>query len=95
MTKEQAERNEPVMQEGCKITNMSKSGKTTKMAYACTNPPSSGEGEYTMHSPEAYSMKMVVKTTQQGKTENMTMEGSGKWLAADCGSVKPAGAPHK
>lgn len=90
ITKEMAERQEmPMNQAGCKITSQSKSGNVTKMAYACTNPPSSGEGTYTYHSAEAFSSKMVVKTAAQGRTETMTMDGTGKWLKADCGSVKP------
>jgi hypothetical protein len=96
ITKEMAERNEmPVNQAGCKITSQSKSGNVTKMAYACTNPPSSGEGTYTYHSAEAFSSKMVVRTAVQGRTETMTMDGSGKWLKADCGNVKPIQPPGK
>lgn len=89
MSKEQAERNEPPMQDGCKITNLQRSGSTTKMAYSCANPPSTGEGEFTFQGPEAYTSKMMVKSVVQGKTETTTMEGSGKWLGADCGSLKP------
>ena len=96
ITKEMAERQEmPVNQAGCKITSQSKSGNTTKMAYACTNPPSSGEGTYTYHSAESYSSKMVVKTTVQGRTETTTMDGTGKWLKADCGNVKPIQPPKQ
>jgi hypothetical protein len=95
MTKEQVERGEAPMQEGCRVTTMSRSGNTTRMAYTCTNPPSSGEGQFTYHSPEAYSSKMLVRTQVEGKTEQMTMEGSGKWLGADCGAIKPAAPPKK
>ena len=89
MSKEQAERNEPPMQDGCKVTTMQRSGNTTKMAYSCTNPPSSGEGEFTSLGPEAYKSRMTVKAVVNGKTETTTMEGSGKWLSADCGNLKP------
>ena len=89
MSKEQAERSEPPMQDGCKITTMQRSGNTTKMAYSCAKPPSSGEGEFTYLGPEAYKSKMTVKAMVNGKTETTTMEGSGKWLAADCGNLKP------
>ena len=96
ITKEMAERQEmPMNQAGCKITSQSKSGNVTKMAYACTNPPSSGEGTYTYHSAEAFSSKMVVKTAVQGRTETMTMDGGGKWLKADCGAVKPVQPPKQ
>jgi hypothetical protein len=96
MTKEMAERSEiPAQQGDCKTTHQSRSGNTMKMAFTCTNPPSSGEGQYTFTSPEAYSMKMTVSTTVQGKPQKMNMEGSGKWLSADCGSVKPIAPPKK
>jgi hypothetical protein len=34
-------------------------------------------------------MKMAVNSTVQGKPETMNMNTSGKWLSADCGSIKP------
>jgi hypothetical protein len=96
LTTEMAERSEiPAQQGDCKTTQQSRSGNTMKMAFTCTNPTSSGEGQYTFTSPEAYSMKMAVSTTVQGKPQKMNMEGSGKWLGADCGSVKPMALPKK
>lgn len=89
MTKEMVERNDMPMQEGCKVTQNSRSGNTTKMAFTCTNPPSSGEGTFTSNGPESYSSKMTVRSQVQGKTETMTMEGSGRWIKADCGNLKP------
>ena len=90
MTKEMAERNDvPAQQGDCKNTNQSRSGNTMKMAFTCTNPPSSGEGQVTFGSPESYAMKMAISTQVQGKPEKVNMEGAGKWLGAECGSVKP------
>jgi hypothetical protein len=40
-------------------------------------------------------MKMTMQTTMEGKKETMNMEGSGKWLAADCGNVRPMQPPTK
>ena len=96
MTREMAERNEIPSQRGdCKTTMLPRSGNTMKMSFACTNPPSSGEGEYTFSGSEAYSMKMTVNTQVQGKPEKMNMAGSGKWVGADCGDIKPMAAPKK
>lgn len=96
VTKEMAERNEMPSQQGnCKTTTQPRTGNTLKMSFTCTSPPSSGEGQFTFSSPEAYSMKMAVNSQVRGKPETMNMEGSGKWLAADCGSVKPMTAPPK
>ena len=90
MTKEMAERNEvPAGQGDCKTTTQQRSGNTTKFAVKCNNPPSTGEGQYTMVSPEAYTMKMTVRTSVEGKPQTVTMDGSGKWLGADCGTLKP------
>jgi hypothetical protein len=90
MTREMAERNEvPAQQGDCKTTAQSRVGNTMKMAFACSSPPSSGEGQVTFNGSEGYTSRMTVNTQVQGKPEKMTMEGTGKWLAADCGNVKP------
>ena len=90
MTKEMIERNEmPTQQGDCKTTKQQRSGNTMKFAVSCTNPPSSGEGQVTFVSSEAYTMKMTVNTNVGGRPETMNMDASGKWLGADCGSIKP------
>lgn len=96
MTKEMVERNDIAANQGdCKTTSQQRSGNTMKMAYTCTKPPSSGEGEFTFVSPQAYRSKMTVTSMAQGKPEKMTIEGAGKWLGADCGAVKPMEPPKK
>jgi len=97
MTKEMVDQGPvPMQQHGdCKVTTQQRTGNTYKMAYSCANPPSSGEGEYTFMGPEAYKGKMTVVSSPRGKPETMTMEGSGKWLGADCGAIKPIALPPK
>jgi hypothetical protein len=96
MTREMVERNElPAQQGDCRTTHQSRTGNTMKYGIACSNPPTRGEGQVTFASPEAYSMKMAMTTTTDGKPEQMNMEGSGKWLGPDCGSIKPHAAPKK
>ncbi|MEP6790421.1 MAG: DUF3617 domain-containing protein [Ramlibacter sp.] len=97
MTKEMVETTPvPVQQHGdCKMTTQQRSGNTQKMAYTCTNPPSTGEGEYTFLGAEGYKGKMTVTSSARGKQQTMTMEGSGKWLGADCGTIKPYTMPAK
>ena len=88
MTREMVESHEMPSQRGdCKATKHERSGNKLKVAFTCSK--ASGEGEYTFTSPEAFTMKMTMHTTIQGKQETMNMEGSGKWLSADCGNVKP------
>ena len=52
------------------------------------------EGDVTFVSPEAYTMRMAVTTQTEGRPETVNLDASGKWLGADCGSVKP-GVPRK
>lgn len=97
ITPEMAARSElPSQTEGdCTTTITSRSGNTLKSSFACKNPPTTGEGTYTFNGDKAYTMKMAMQTTRNGKPQSMTMEGQGKWLSADCGSVKPIQMPKK
>ncbi len=91
ISKEMAERQQmPTQTQGeCTTTISDKTASSMKMRFVCKNPPSTGEGVYTFAGDTAYTMKMNFSSTVKGKPETMTMEGSGKWLAADCGGLKP------
>jgi hypothetical protein len=89
MTREMVERHEMPVREGCTTTKNERTGNTVRIAFRCTNPPSSGEGEFTFVNPESYRSRIAVTSTAEGRSEAMTMESSGKWLGADCGSIKP------
>jgi hypothetical protein len=95
LTQEMVSRNELPMQTrgNCKSTTSDRSASGMKMAFACTSPPSSGEGQITFSGPDAYTMKMVVNTAVQGKPETLTMDSAARWQGADCGSVKPLAVP--
>ena len=97
ITREMAERNDiPAQQSGdCKHVSSPRSGNSMKMSFTCTNPPSSGQGAVTFAGADAFTMKMTVNTAVQGKPEKMNMDGSGKWLSADCGSIKPVAMPRR
>jgi hypothetical protein len=94
MTKEMVERNEVPTRDGCTTTKNQRSGNTMKIAFSCANPPSSGEGDFTF-TGDGYTSHMTIKTTVQGKPETMVMDAKGKWLGADCGSIKPVAVPKK
>src|SRR4051812_16254283 len=50
MTKEMAERNDiPANRGDCKTGPQQRSGNTVKMAFTCTNPPSSGDAQFTFN----------------------------------------------
>lgn len=96
MTKEMVERNEVATQQGdCKHTTSPRAGNTMKFSFVCTKPASSGEGQVTFVSPEAYTMKMALNTTANGKSEKMNLDATGKFLSTDCGNIKPLGTPRK
>ena len=95
ITKEMAERNQmPMQQRGSCATNISeKTSSSMRMTFTCSNPPSTGEGQFTFSGDSAYSMKMKVNSTVQGKPQTTTIDGTGKWLTADCGSIQPMVMP--
>ncbi len=94
LTPEMVARNEiPAQQGKCKTTSQPRTGNVVKMAFTCTDPPSSGEGVYTVVSPEAFTSQTVVRTSAGGTAETMNLDAKGKWLGADCGTVKPMQAP--
>ena len=83
----------PGGQGDCKVTRQQRSGSTVTAAFSCANPPSTGESQITFTSPESYRMRTTATTSVGGSAEKMTVEGSGRWLGADCGNVKPVGTP--
>ena len=96
MTREMVERKEFPQQHGdCKQTTSPMTGNTMKFSYVCTQPPSSGEGQVTFVSSEAYTMHMDITSSARGKPEKMTMDANGKFLSSDCGAIKPIATPKK
>ena len=97
VTKEDVARKaEPQFREGCTQQVVQRSANSMKVKFQCTQPrPMSGEGEMTFISDKAYTGKSSMTSQAEGKTQQMTMDMAGKWLAADCGDVKPRPAPPK
>jgi hypothetical protein len=91
LTKEMVERNEmPSQQRGsCRSMAQQRIANTMKIAFVCTDPTSRGDGQITFNSPESYAMKMTVESMREGKASKMSMQATGSWRGADCGSVKP------
>jgi hypothetical protein len=94
MTPAMVERNEVATQQGdCQQTTAPRSGNTMKFSFVCTQPPSSGEGLVTFVSPLAYTLKMALNTTASGKPEKMKLDASARFLASECGHIKPLSPP--
>ncbi|MEX1168136.1 MAG: DUF3617 domain-containing protein [Hydrogenophaga sp.] len=86
----------PTQTEGdCTSKIGSRSGNTMGFSFTCTKPPSSGEGSYTFSGDKAYTMKMAIRSVQDGKPQNLTMNAKAQWLSGDCGSIKPITLPTK
>lgn len=91
---EQADLDRIPPQEGC-TQNVQRTGpNSVAMAFSCKGPqgqpPTTGEGTMTFNGPTAYTGQFKVKTTSNGKPDQLDMAQTGKWLAADCGALKPA-----
>jgi hypothetical protein len=91
LTRDMAEKQElPAGQPGQCTTTRTPVPGGMNVTFNCTRPPSSGSGQVIFNGDTAYSMRMNVNSSAQGKPQNMVVEGSGRWLGADCGSVAPA-----
>lgn len=90
MTKEMIE-NQQYANQNSKCTNTKGPlvGNTQKFSFTCTDPVSTGEGTFTFQSNSNYTGTLKIKSVQNGKTNEMVVENSGKFLDANCGSVKP------
>ena len=95
LSKEQAARPaEPKVPEGCTQQVDQRSARSVKFHFECTKPSvSRGDGEMTYLSEKAYTGKMNITGEMGGKPQQMSMDMTGKWLAADCGDVKPSATP--
>jgi Protein of unknown function (DUF3617) len=98
VTKEEVARKaEPQFGEGCTQQVLQRSANSMKVKFECSRPqPMKGEGEVSFVSDKAYTGKSnVVTSLANGQTHQMAIEMVGKWLAAECGDVKPRQALPK
>ena len=58
-------------------------------SYSCANPPASGQGKVSFQGGTSYRSTMTMTSSVTGQKETMVMVGTGKWLGANCGSIKP------
>jgi len=90
MTREMIARREFPVQEGnCRQDVTPLSARRMKVAFSCTKPRASGEGEMTMDSDTSYRARVRIRSEERSGTVDMDV--SGKWLGPDCGGVKPVG----
>jgi hypothetical protein len=93
ISKEFAERGEVPQQAGdCKQEVLERSSNSMKVKFVCTTtPPAKGEAVVSFQSATAYTSKAVVDTVMLGEPERVNVDQTGRWVGADCGSVKALG----
>lgn len=95
ITKEMVERDQPVQmnqtETGCQSKNYQKSGNSYTLDIVCDNPQMKGTGKVkgTFMGNDRFTSSYDFKGSMHGQPVNQRHESSGKWVAADCGSVKP------
>jgi hypothetical protein len=79
---------------GCTTNYSVASGSNWKWHSSCPPPrQSESDGEVVFTNAESYRVKMTMTMTYAGKTNTSTRIIQAKWLAADCGDIKPFTPP--
>ena len=89
---EMAARNEMHSGDGrCKSTGHTRTGNTVRFKFVCQGEGASGdgEGEFTLVSDTESQGKMWVNAERGGRAMRIDMESTSRWVAAQCGEVKP------
>ncbi|HJV86182.1 MAG TPA: DUF3617 domain-containing protein [Noviherbaspirillum sp.] len=95
ITKQMAEADQPPgideKETGCQTKNYQRSGNTYSVDIVCNGDQMKGEGKAkgSFAGSESFTSTYDFKGTMHGQPVNQHQETSGKWLAADCGAVKP------
>lgn len=97
ITKDMAESSQaPGMEKnemGCQTKNFQRSGNSYSADVVCNSADMKGDGKVkgSFSGDTAFSSTYDFKGTMHGQPVSQRHENSGKWLGADCGSVKPMG----
>lgn len=76
---------------GCTIKDATRTGNHYKAQFTCSDVKLQGSGhaEGTFTSPESFSGNTVFKGTAQGFPVSQQARSTGRWISADCGSIRP------
>jgi len=81
---------------GCTQQVLERSATRARFSFECAGPPASkGTADYSFPSDKSYSGTMRLTRGSGAQAESMEMQMSGRWVSADCGSVKPPPEPPK
>ena len=80
----------PKVGKNCTYTMQPKAANTYSMDFTCREEgvESHGNGEM-IFAPKSYQGHVHMVATGQGKSFSTDMSMQGRWLASDCGSIKP------
>ena len=76
--------------ESCTRTIISSTSKTFEMHQECTEKngmQTTADAKYEVVGDTTMKGSMKVKAVREGRTMNMTIDLSGKWISSDCGAV--------
>ena len=92
ITKEEIDRGElPKISDDCEEKVTQSSPKVIKLSYVCKGDnPMHGEGTIIFQNNKSYTGEVAYTTTIAGSQQTFHAVQSGKWLASDCGEIKPA-----
>ena len=79
----------------CKTDYLSRSGTSWKWHTSCREPAAETDGEAHFTGSDSYTVKTATTMTIQGQTRTSRMTLDSKWLAADCGDIKPVTPPKQ
>ena len=86
----------PMQRRGsCDFQSSPPVGKTVSFSMSCTNPNIVSEGSATFSDPTHYTATSrttggVGGSAAANANASMTMESTGRWVGAECGSIQPA-----
>lgn len=79
-----------VMQQGdCTVQRTPAVGGVSRFDLTCTAPPVTGSGTIRFQGETAYTLDMTTTTRIDGQSHTNRVGSTGKWVGANCGSVKP------
>jgi hypothetical protein len=73
----------------CKVSFSHRDAASWKWHSTCQQFASESDGEIVFKSRESYTVKVASVSKMGGKVSNSRITMTGKWLSADCGSIKP------
>lgn len=75
--------------EGCERTLVSRSDSEIRFTLSCREPPARGEGEVHFVNPGAYTSRFTLEMEYEGRQERIQGRSESRWLADECGDIKP------